>query len=221
MSSAAALTMAAIRAAFEEEIAGLGGQVERFVEDGSEAFARSRLPWTREVGRRDRLFGGVALCAGPEALCVRPYIFRVVCKNGAVMARAIAATTVSRNAAPDEVEGELREAVRACGSVAAFAEASGKMEHARDVRADMQLTMMLHLTRHPGAARWMGEVLRRFAGEGDRSVFGLMNAVTSVARDRPKPRERWDLEELGGEIAYLCAAPKVKPRSAARAMVGA
>jgi hypothetical protein len=40
-----------------------------------------------------------------------------------------------------------------------------------------------------------------FLGEGEKSRFGLMNAVTSVARDRPVPEERWRLEELGGGIA--------------------
>lgn len=220
MDGAAVLTTGEIRAVFEEEIAGLGGRVEGFVEGAGEAFARSRLPWTREVGRRDRVFGGVALCAGPEALCVRPYIFRVVCKNGAVMARAMEAATIERGGAPDE-EADLREAIRVCGSEAAFVEAAGKMEGARDIRADVQLNLMLYLTRHPFAAPWVREILRRFMAEGDRSGFGLLNAVTSVARDRREPRARWDLEELGGEIAYLCAAAKAKPRRAARVMAGA
>ena len=45
----------------------------------------------------------------------------------------------------------------------------------------------------------MGE----YTSEGDDSVFGLMNAVTSVAREEPDPEVRWDLEELGGGIPAM------------------
>ncbi|MFZ5831522.1 MAG: hypothetical protein ACOY3P_15670, partial [Planctomycetota bacterium] len=46
-------------------------------------------------------------------------------------------------------------------------------------------------------------ILDVYEQEGDDSVFGLMNAVTSVARDEPDPQIRWDLEELGGSIPAL------------------
>ena len=43
-------------------------------------------------------------------------------------------------------------------------------------------------------------ILGRFTTEGDTSRFGLMNAVTSVARDTRDPELRWSLEKLGGGI---------------------
>jgi hypothetical protein len=46
-------------------------------------------------------------------------------------------------------------------------------------------------------------VLQRHCRKKDRTVFGLMNAVTSVARDSKDPEERWRLEELGGMIPLL------------------
>ena len=42
---------------------------------------------------------------------------------------------------------------------------------------------------------WLG-----FISGSDRNRFGLMNAVTSVARDTRDPDARWRLEELGGGI---------------------
>ncbi len=46
-------------------------------------------------------------------------------------------------------------------------------------------------------------VLQRYHRETDRTMFGMMNAATSVARDSQDPEERWRLEELGGMIPLL------------------
>jgi hypothetical protein len=47
------------------------------------------------------------------------------------------------------------------------------------------------------------DILRRYEQGQDRSRFGLMNAVTSAARDTRDPELRWGLEELGGGIPAL------------------
>jgi hypothetical protein len=41
-------------------------------------------------------------------------------------------------------------------------------------------------------------IVRRFEAGRDGSILGLVNAVTSVARDTADPETRWRLEELGG-----------------------
>jgi hypothetical protein len=43
-------------------------------------------------------------------------------------------------------------------------------------------------------------VLRRYFNDGDRTVYGLMNAVTAVARETPDPELKWRLEEFGGGV---------------------
>ena len=48
----------------------------------------------------------------------------------------------------------------------------------------------------------------QFMREKDRSPIGLMNAVTSLARDTRDPDLRWRLEEFGGGVlARLAPAP--------------
>ncbi len=47
----------------------------------------------------------------------------------------------------------------------------------------------------------IGQFLRRFRSQPDRTRFGLVNAITSLARDTRDPESRWRLEELGGAIA--------------------
>jgi hypothetical protein len=45
------------------------------------------------------------------------------------------------------------------------------------------------------------EILIRFVRERDDTRYGLLNAVTSFARDTHDHEKRWQLEALGGAIA--------------------
>jgi len=57
-------------------------------------------------------------------------------------------------------------------------------------------------------AEVLEQIAGRFLRERDRSAFGLMNAVTSLARDTREPEMRWRLEEFGGGVpALLKPAP--------------
>jgi hypothetical protein len=47
----------------------------------------------------------------------------------------------------------------------------------------------------------MTGVLSQYRKEGDRSRFGLAQAITAVARDVRDPELKWDLEKLGGAVA--------------------
>jgi hypothetical protein len=47
------------------------------------------------------------------------------------------------------------------------------------------------------------QIFERFIKENDRTRYGFMNAVTSVARDTRDHVTRWRLEELGGQIAVM------------------
>jgi hypothetical protein len=59
-------------------------------------------------------------------------------------------------------------------------------------------------------------IVERFTLGRDRSAFGLLNAVTSVARDTRDPETRWRLEELGGTMpAHLERNPKIRPKAPA------
>ena len=80
---------------FTQEVALLGGQVSDKFIDGGWLFARSVLPEVKEVRPRDRLQGGVAIKATDEQICIYPYIFRLVCSNGAITAQSVGASTIT------------------------------------------------------------------------------------------------------------------------------
>ena len=83
------LTTADVSTIFAEEIAAAGGTVTDSFHDGSRLFARSVLPWIRQVRAKDEVQSGVALRATGLEVSVHPYVFRQVCSNGAIMAQAI------------------------------------------------------------------------------------------------------------------------------------
>jgi hypothetical protein len=209
------LTASELSAIFAEEVKKVGGRVTETIDAKPLFFARSVLPGVREVARGDRLQGGVALRASDEEILVHPYVFRQVCTNGAIRAHAIETRHLVREEFGEfggaDVAEALREAVRTCCAPEAFAAGVGEMRSARLADADLDLALMPIAARVPPqvAAEILGSVSRRFRAGRDRSRFGLMNAVTSVARDTRDPELRWRLEALGGGIPI--AAPDVHP----------
>jgi hypothetical protein len=96
----------------------------------------------------------------------------------------------------------VREAVRACCNEQAFANIADDIRSSRDRVADVTLNLLPVLSRlRPEiGTQIFRQIVERFFDGEDASRFGLMNAVTSVARDTTDPGIRWRLEELGGGI---------------------
>jgi hypothetical protein len=199
------LTTTAIQAAFVEEITAIGGTVADIFDDGERLFVRSVLPRAREVLPKDRVQDGVALRATGGDVWIHPYVFRQVCSNGAIVAHAVQTRRIDGIdfLDPEQAESAIREALQACCAEECFTAFAQEMRSASEVQADLALNLMPLLSRltDRNAARFVRDIMFRFAKDADQSRFGLMNAVTSVARDTSDPEMRWRLEELGGGIA--------------------
>jgi hypothetical protein len=218
MSPSGCLSTADVLAVFTDEIAAHGGEVRDIFHDGTRLFTRSVLPRDCEVGPKDRVQGGVALKSDGREAWLHPYVFRLVCRNGAIMAHAVQTCHLPdlhlRDA--DEAGALLRDATRACCAEEAFTASAEQMRSAREVAVDAALNLLPLLSHFRGQGpALMGAILARFFGEADRSLFGLMNAVTAVARDTRDPATRWRLEELGGGIPAR-VAPRPFPRTPGR-----
>jgi len=223
------LTTREISEIFADEVEAAGGRMSDVFDDGARIFLRAVLAGEKAVQPGDRVQGGVAVRATSDDIWVHPYVFRQVCSNGAIRAHAIETREIRRvdfsTEEQAEVASALCEAIRACSCEEAFANGAAEMRSARESsQIDLALTMM------PLFARFaqMGEsraaisfIMDRFLGGRDKSRYGLMNAVTSVARDTRDPEVRWRLEEFGGGIAAVVATPKLGPeRARATSLVG-
>jgi hypothetical protein len=195
---------------FNEEITGLGGRVSEAFQDDRRLFARSILHREDEVRRGDRVQGGVALKATGEGVWLYPYVFRLVCKNGAILAQTIDSRFVDVfQQEPDEAEESIRECVVACAAPHVFENAVHGMRSACAIQVDMALSLMPFLSRFPGGLsnRFLSDIMNRFFSDRDHSQFGLANAITAVARDTRDPDARWKLEEFGGGILVAVDPP--------------
>jgi hypothetical protein len=207
------LTTHDLSEAFGEQIEGLGGRVSECFDDGERLFERSILPCASEVRRGDALRGGVALLAAEHEVRVHPYVFRQVCSNGAIMAHAIQTQRIEIPEWPTDLESfteHVRETVHACAAPDAFAGGVAEIRSAIDHEADFALTVLPLLDRLPEASRahMMGLIAGRFFSGEDRSRYGVMNAVTAVARDTRDPDLKWRLEEIGGRVAAMQPVPR-------------
>jgi hypothetical protein len=205
--------------AFAEEVEALGGTVADTLAAPPRLIVRAVLPKRSDIVPGDSVQAGVAMRADQQDVWVHPYVFRKVCSNGAIMARSAESTRVAIiESIPQLAENDLRLAVRACGSAEAFAAAGELMRGSRFSDADVALALMPVLSRWPGRAgsALLSEIVSRFFRDDDRSTYGLMNAVTSVARDTTDPETKWRLEELGGGVPAL-ARPRT-PHEPARAV---
>jgi hypothetical protein len=204
MSWSASLTTAQIQSIFEEEVKSAGGKVTDTFDDGTLLFTRAVLPKNKKVARRDRVDKGVVLKAAWDDIWVHPYLYRRVCINGAIVAQAVATKHVvnTEHISPVEMEIALREGVRICIQEQDFEGYVEKMKRAGGLFPDPRLTLMPHLSRLPAdqASEVLEETHRRFAEGADESRYGLINAVTSLARDSRNPELKWTLETIGGAL---------------------
>ena len=191
--------------AFSYEIEGLGGAVTESFDDGKRLYVRATLPELREVSPGDNVQGGVALRATETDMRVHPYIFRLVCANGAIRAEAMQSRVVEREQPLGDPIVMLRGAVQACAVPAAFERSASEMRATMLAQADMALMLMPLLKSLPPneAERVLDTVFQEYNHGGHRNGFGLMNAVTATARETRDPELRWRLEALGGGIGAL------------------
>jgi hypothetical protein len=200
------LTTREIGDIFSEEIAAAGGRVSDTFDDGNRLFMRAILAAECEVKAKDRLQSGVAIRATEQDIWVHPYVFRQVCQNGAIIAHATETRHLDRadfeSDSDDALVATLREAIQACCAQEAFETAADEVRSSIESKVDLALTLMPMLSRLRAAvsSELLASIMDRFFEGRDNSRFGLMNAVTSVARDAHNPEMRWQLEKIGGGI---------------------
>lgn len=221
MLTCSGLTTAKVLAVFCEEVISLGGRVTDSFDDGRRLFTRSVLPHIEQVRRSDSVQGGVALKAVGGEICLYPYVFRLVCLNGAILAETVGSLSIVdlHFQQPDTVLQSVREGVGICCEEEVFASNVRKMRTGCDIQVDLALAMLPLFSRFPAGSRTgqVSQIMDRFLQDGDSTRFGLANAVTAIARDSRDPQLKWDLEELGGAIA-IGMAP-THPKSGGRMAV--
>jgi hypothetical protein len=179
-----------------------------------------------EVRLGDTVQAGVLVTnceIGLGSFSVSPLVFRLVCRNG--MIRQDFAKRKYHTGARLGSEGdaheyfrddtlrarneatvlEMRDLIRGALSEAVFAKIVDSLREAAGIRivgdpvkSVEQLQTRFNLTNDE-----KGSVLRALVEGGDLSVWGLANAVTSVAAEAPTYDRSTELESIGGQVLAL------------------
>jgi hypothetical protein len=213
------LTTDKVLEVFTDELAARQGKVTDTFNDGRRLFCRSTLPQADQVRPGDGFHAGIALKATDEQICVYPYTFRLVCRNGAVRAQSVGSLVIEGvcELAPCSVLQSIREGIEACAAPEVFSDTMNRMRRATETQIDnvLNLLPMLSIFSQAGRTDLMSQILNVFFKEKNQTQYSFANAITAIARDTSDPQERWDLEELGGGL-LVAIAPK-PPHDSARA----
>ena len=210
-----------IRDCFANEIISLGGSMADEFCQPERLFLRALLPSADDVTPRDTVHGGVALRSSQREILLHPFVFREVCRNGAILSQTIDTRHVRllpQDASEFDIDcvfQEISALVHQCAAPEVFREAVRSFRQARHTPVDdvMMIVSMLSGLSASIPPEVIDMVADRLEEESDGSHYGLMNAVTSVARDTRDPELRWRLEELGGGVPAL-VVPRVPQRPA-------
>ena len=204
-------TTSEIALAFADEISALGGSVSDSYDDGSRLFVRAQLSAEREVCPGDVVRAGVALRAVGPIVSVHPYTYRKICSNGAIAAQVTGAREIRRVEFASAAEfvaaaiDEIRLTVRQCAQPDVCEKVVGNMAFARYVLAETMIQTLPILERVPADHREhiIAMLAHEFNEANDDTYYGVMNAITAVARDTIDVETKWQLEEFGGSIPSL------------------
>ncbi len=193
-----------------EEVTAQGGHIHEFLRDEDRLYARTINAPFREVAPEDCVQAGVAVRVNRTEVSIRPYIFRQVCINGAISATSDEAEDFDLQALGciSEQETQLRDTIRACGHARVLPREVERFRSFRSQAVDRGMMMITMMQTHLAKATHseLLDILTQFDKE-EANAWGVMNAVTAVARRTSDARRKWQLEEIGAMIPALAADP--------------
>ena len=206
----AVLNLNDVERIIREEAGAQGGYVHELISDEQRLYARTINEPILEVVPKDTVQSGFAVRVDRTDVWVRPYVFRQVCWNGAIVATSAEAEEfdLAVIGSIEHQERHLRELVTAAGNAKAFHREVQRLTdlQTRPVdRAMMLMTMMQTHNKYVTDAELL-DVLDQFETE-EPTAWGVMNAVTAVARRTENPERKWRLEEFGAMVPALLDLP--------------
>lgn len=198
------LSTAQILEAFTQEIQAQQGEITDTYDDGERLLVRSVLPQLKEVRPDDQLQGGVALRGTSQSVWLHPYLFRLICKNGAIAPQAVDTQSLLNlnQEDPETTLQFIREGTRACCAPEVFTNTVTQVLTAAEMQINFALAMLPLLKGLPKLSPdpMVMRIVQSMFTETDKTAYGLANVITAIARDTTDPVRRWDLEELGGSL---------------------
>ena len=195
------LTNEEIFEAFSETLGEYQGKILRVYQHEYFLTIRSLIPVDGKVAKGDSFRQGVALRANWDSIEVCPFVHREVCQNGTIVPIGFSRVSTDRNEDKDWAIVQLKKGLMQCFHPATFAESLHQFKESTTRPLPGEFNLVEFLSKNK--MRMSRRKLERFAEllrQEERNDYGLMNALTALARDEKDPFFRWDLELLGGQV---------------------
>lgn len=158
-----------------------------------------------EAVEDDLLYAGVHLSYSPigdTEACSR--VFRLICRNGALTDTADGRRVVFNRHLPSDWQSQLERVIKTGFSGPSLSEDTARLRRYVQETLSSPYEHLCHLVAQGLiTADEQVAIQRAFTKSGDQSMYGLINAITSIAhlhRDDDDWRRALAMERLGGEI---------------------
>jgi hypothetical protein len=171
---------------------------------------------TASIKEEDIVYGGLILRnseVGASALKVEPFILRKVCSNGLILQHSLKKIHLGRQILEigciewsDETReledkalwSKVRDIIRATFDREVFESWVTKLKESTEIKIEKPIEAVNNIVKLAGLTEEQKQKLLMHFSE--HTKYGLLNAITNVARDVKNPDEQVRLEEFGGKI---------------------
>ena len=171
---------------------------------------------TEEIKENDVIYGGLIIRnseVGASSFRVEPFLLRKVCSNGLIGKHSLKRIHLGRQAAEEgEIEwsdetkeledkafwAKVRDIIRNTFDKSIFLSWIEKMKKAAEIEIEKPKEAIDNIVRYAELTEEQKNILLMHFTE--KTKYGLINALTSLARDTKSIDERIRLEEMGGKL---------------------
>jgi hypothetical protein len=171
---------------------------------------------TASIKEEDIVYGGLILRnseVGASALKVEPFILRKACNNGLILQHSLKKIHLGRQTLEigyiewsdktRELEdkalwSKVRDIIRATFDREVFESWVAKLKESTTIKIEKPIEAVNNIVKLAGLTEEQKQKLLMHFSEPTK--YGLLNAITNVARDVKNPDEQVRLEEFGGKL---------------------
>jgi len=171
---------------------------------------------TEEIREGDIIHGGLIIRnseVGASSFRVEPFLLRKICSNGLIGRHSLKRIHLGRQTAEEgEIEwsdetkrledkafwAKVRDIIRNTFDRKIFLSWIKKMKEAAEIKIEKPKEAIDNVVKYAGLTEEQKNILLMHFTE--KTKYGMVNAVTSLARDTQDIQERIRLEEIGGKL---------------------
>ena len=204
-----------INSVFSEQVIKSGGRVTERFHGNDSIYIRATLNLAEEVFPGDIIDGGVAVRAVGPGVSIHPFTFRRICTNGAVIANPDSSVDLVRSESNKEsetsrVHDKICSTIKSLVDGQAFNQSVLEMRLVQSIQMDQLPRIMRAINHFSITPEIIDKILERFFRHEPQTGYGLMNAITAMARKERDAERKWNLERIGGGVpAFLLGLPEV------------